>query len=192
MAHVNPIFDLRGINHLALVAKDMAVTVDFYTQILGFPLTKTMETPDGGQHFFFDMGNGVDALAFFWWADAPLDAPGIARSDRNDGGRGRSAIGSMNHLAFDVSPEKIDEYRDRLLAKGIEVTEVVNHADSLDGGHLADWEPGDPDVFVRSIYFKDPNDFRLEFASWTREFNDDDVRHAGKTAAELTPATQSA
>jgi catechol 2,3-dioxygenase-like lactoylglutathione lyase family enzyme len=75
MAHVNPIFHLRGINHLALVAKDMAVTVDFYTQILGFPLTKTMETPDGGQHFFFDMGNGVDALAFFWWADAPSTPP---------------------------------------------------------------------------------------------------------------------
>lgn len=190
MAHVNPIFDLTGVNHLALVARDMAETVDFYTNILGFKLTKTLETPDKGQHFFFDMGNGRDAVAFFWWADAPPDAPGIARSDRMDGGRGRSAIGSMNHVAFDVTAEKIEEYRDRLRAKGVEVTEVVNHADSLKGGHKADYDPKNPDadggdVFVRSIYFKDPNDIRLEFACWTREFTDDDVAHAGKTAADL-------
>ena len=35
-------FEIRGINHLALVCKDMARTVDFYTNILGFPLIKTV------------------------------------------------------------------------------------------------------------------------------------------------------
>ncbi|MGH6992125.1 MAG: VOC family protein, partial [Caulobacteraceae bacterium] len=29
----NPNFELRGINHLALVCKDMARTVDFYTNV---------------------------------------------------------------------------------------------------------------------------------------------------------------
>jgi hypothetical protein len=74
----NDIFEIRGINHLALVCKDMARTVDFYTNVLGMPLIKTIDLPGGmGQHFFFDIGNG-DALAFFWFPDAPAAQPGIA------------------------------------------------------------------------------------------------------------------
>ena len=47
----NEQFELRGINHLALVCKDMARTVDFYTNVLGMPLVKTIELPLGmGQH----------------------------------------------------------------------------------------------------------------------------------------------
>ncbi|BDA70127.1 hypothetical protein CAL7716_042930 [Calothrix sp. PCC 7716] len=57
-------FQIQGINHIALVCKDMTRTVDFYTQTLGLNLTKKIALPDGGQHFFFDIGNG-DALAFF-------------------------------------------------------------------------------------------------------------------------------
>ena len=73
-----PSFEYRGINHLALVCQDMARTVAFYRDVLGMPLIKTVELPAGmGQHFFFDCGGG-DALAFFWFADAPPHAPGIA------------------------------------------------------------------------------------------------------------------
>ena len=31
----NPEFELGGVNHLALVCRDMARTVDFYTNVLG-------------------------------------------------------------------------------------------------------------------------------------------------------------
>jgi catechol 2,3-dioxygenase-like lactoylglutathione lyase family enzyme len=45
----------------------MARTVDFYSNVLGFPLVKTVELPAGwGQHFFFDIGGGA-TLAFFWF-----------------------------------------------------------------------------------------------------------------------------
>src|SRR5688500_9869328 len=54
----NTEFELKGINHLALVSSDMARTVDFYTNVLGMPLIKTLEIPGGAQHFFFDCGNG--------------------------------------------------------------------------------------------------------------------------------------
>ena len=37
----NEAFELGGINHLALVCKDMARTVDFYSGVLGMPLVKT-------------------------------------------------------------------------------------------------------------------------------------------------------
>ena len=65
MKRENSEFEIRGINHLALVCKDMARTVDFYTNVLGMPLTKTIELPNNmGQHFFFDIGNN-DSLALF-------------------------------------------------------------------------------------------------------------------------------
>jgi catechol 2,3-dioxygenase-like lactoylglutathione lyase family enzyme len=44
----------QGINHLALVCRDMAETQRFYEGVLGMPLVKTLALPDGGQHFFFD------------------------------------------------------------------------------------------------------------------------------------------
>ena len=51
-----------------------AVTVGLW--VIG--KTKTIELPFGlGQHFFFDCGGG-DALAFFWFPDAPERAPGIS------------------------------------------------------------------------------------------------------------------
>ena len=68
-------FELRGINHLALVCSDMARTVAFYTGVLGMPLIKTIELPAGmGQHLFFDCGNG-DALAFSGSPMLPIRPP---------------------------------------------------------------------------------------------------------------------
>jgi len=177
----NKEFELRGVNHLALVCKDMAHTVDFYCNVLGMPLTKTMELPNGrGQHFFFDIGNG-DSLAFFWFPDAPEAAPGIASPEANVGkGSIMTAHGSMNHVAFDIAAEKIEGYRDKLRAKGVEVTEVVNHEDSPRhvGATVNEY------TFVRSIYFFDPNGILLEFAGWLREFGEGDVRHKPATAAD--------
>lgn len=175
-------FELRGVNHLALVCKDMARTVDFYSNVLGMPLTKTIDLPNGrGQHFFFDIGKG-DALAFFWFPDAPETAPGIASPSKMVGkGSLTTAHGSMNHVAFDVAAEQIEAYRQKLIAKGVEVTEVVNHDDTP--------RQVSPTVnestFVRSIYFFDPDGILLEFAGWTRELgNEGDVRHKPATAAD--------
>src|SRR5262250_5132 len=132
-AFTNTEFEFGGINHLALTCSDMQRTVDFYTNILGMKLVKTLEfTHDSGrgQHFFFDVGNGRDAIAFFWFDDAPPPAPGIAQSGRwLPGAPRRSAIGAMDHVALDVPRDKMEAYRDKLRAKGIAVTEVVNHSD---------------------------------------------------------------
>lgn len=173
-------FAFRGINHLALVSSDMARTVEFYEGVLGMPLVKTIELPAGmGQHFFFDCGGG-DLLAFFWFPDAPPAAPGIASAGaRPDAGDLTSAIASMNHVAFDVPADRIVEYRDRLVAAGIPCSEVANHDDS-EWGISKEMHPG---VFVRSVYFQDPDGILLELAATTRAFTPDDVRHAPATSA---------
>ena len=78
----NKEFEIRGINHLALVCRDMAKTVDFYSNVLGMPLIRTLDLPAGsGQHFFFDIGNG-DSLAFFWFPNAPDAAPEVPTLER--------------------------------------------------------------------------------------------------------------
>jgi catechol 2,3-dioxygenase-like lactoylglutathione lyase family enzyme len=174
-------FDIRGVNHLALVCKDMARTVDFYTNVLGFPLTKTLDLPNGmGQHFFFDIGNG-DGLAFFWFPGAPEAAPGIASPDTDTFFDPRSELttahASMNHVAFDVAPEKMEEYRERLEQKGVRVTPIMNHdaSPSQVSMELTDT------TFVRSIYFFDPDGICLEFAAWTRAFVPEDIEHEPAT-----------
>jgi catechol 2,3-dioxygenase-like lactoylglutathione lyase family enzyme len=167
-------FQLRGVHHLALVCRDMARTVDFYTNVLGMRLIKTIQLPGNlGQHFFFDCGGG-DCLAFFWFPDAPDGVPGIsAPADRPDRGDLTSAIGSMNHVAFDVPPERIEQYRDRLVAAGVDCTEVANHDDSEFGIS----QEVNPDVFIRSVYFQDPDGILLEFACWTRALRENEAGH---------------
>src|SRR5690606_27334641 len=131
MAATNKEFEFRGVNHLALVCKDMAKTVEFYRDVLGMPLVKTLDLPGGrGQHFFFDLGNG-DSLAFFWFPEAPEAAPGIAAPEAlPTRGNFMSAHGSMNHIAFNVPAEKFEEYHQRLIDKGIDVTPILNHDNS--------------------------------------------------------------
>jgi catechol 2,3-dioxygenase-like lactoylglutathione lyase family enzyme len=164
----------KGINHLALVCRDMAETVDFYTRVLGMPLVKTVALPDGGQHFFFDCG-GDTLLAFFWWENAPAAAPGIAAVE-DFPKKPMSAIGSMNHVAFEMDEDQLEASIVALKEAGVHVSVpvVVNHDDSP-AGASREMHPG---VFVRSVYFTDPNGIMLEFACLTRELGrPEDVRH---------------
>ena len=169
---INEKFDLRGINHLALVCKDMQRTVDFYSGVLGMPLTKTITLPnDMGQHFFFDIGSG-NQLAFFWFPNGKPGIPGVSHPAGQVGqGDISSASGSMNHVAFNIPLEKVDEYQTKLEEAGIEATAVLNHDDSETGTSAEITDT----TFVRSIYFKDPDGILLEFAAWTRELDSHDV-----------------
>ncbi len=166
-------FEFRGVNHVALVCRDMAETVDFYTRVLEMPLVKTLDLPNGrGQHFFFDCGNG-DTVAFFWFPNAPAAAPGIASMHPDYATKGsQTAHASMNHLAFSIPLEKFDHYVERLKAKGVTL-KVINHEDSE---RHASPEVNDK-TWIRSMYFRDPNGIHLEFAALTRAYGPHDVRH---------------
>ncbi|WP_227997040.1 VOC family protein [Nocardia australiensis] len=170
----NSEFELGGVCHLALVCQDMQRTLDFYTNILGMRLAKTIAIPGGAQHFFFDMGGG-QFIAFFWFPNAPQRSPGVASPQGLPGLGGdiATAHGSMNHVSFKVPAEKIDEYKAKLEAKGVRTGPVLYHDDSERGISLED----NGSTYVRSIYFFDPDGVLLEFAAWTRELRPDDVAH---------------
>jgi catechol 2,3-dioxygenase-like lactoylglutathione lyase family enzyme len=178
----NTEFEFRGLNHLALVCKDMAKTVEFYQGTLGMPLVKTIELPGGmGQHFFFDIGNG-DSLAFFWFPNAPEAMPGVSSAAHWPGdGEIVTAHGSMNHVAFDVPEDHFEAYVEKLHQKGIRTSRVYNHDDSQ-AQVSRELHEG---VFIRSVYFMDPDGVLLEFASWTKVLDPEvEVRHRPATAAE--------
>ena len=185
MGTKNDKFELSGINHLALVCKDMARTVDFYTNVLGMPLVKTIDLPMGmGQHFFFDCGGG-DCVAFFWFPDAPEAQPGVASAAVLPGkGDLATAHGSMNHVAFNVPVDKFEEYCEKLKAAGVEISDISNHDDS-EWTVAKEMHDG---VYIRSVYFFDPDGILLEFACWTRPLGEDDIKVAPKTAVDTVSA----
>jgi catechol 2,3-dioxygenase-like lactoylglutathione lyase family enzyme len=163
-------FQYRGVNHVALVCKDMAETVDFYENVLEMPLVRSMGVGAGHQHFFFDCGGGA-LIAFFWFKDPPPFSPGIASQPLDIAKDGMmSAIASMNHLAIDVPAETFDATVARLRSKGLDC-HVINHSDGPDHA------PAEPNehTWIRSVYFTDPNGIKLELAALTRPFRESDL-----------------
>jgi catechol 2,3-dioxygenase-like lactoylglutathione lyase family enzyme len=183
-------FDIRGYNHIALTCSDMQKTVDFYEGILGFPLVKTLEFPGGrGQHFFFQVTEN-DGIAFFWFANAPAPQPGVSAApwqfidehgNPTRGIAGVAAKDAMHHLSFDVPLEEMDEYRDRLRAAGVEVTDIIRHTDDHQGSEAE---------CMRSLYFRDPDGTVLEFSAWTRPLDERDVRDAPARAEDAAVRLQ--
>lgn len=184
-------FEVSGINHLALVVKDMAETMHFYTEVLGLPLVRSRELADGGQQAFFEITENTQISAV-WYPDAPPLEPGTVTSmfaaaypqpGQDRVRQKQSAAGSMHHLAFDVPFEKQEEYKNRLRAAGVPVTEVNHHIlYGYDGKQAAhpDQIPQDAeaiDEFVNSIYFPDPDGRTFEFAGWVRKLVPDDIKH---------------
>ena len=148
----------RGFSHIGLSTLDLDRTRDFYERVLGFKAVRCdiLKVKEGGQirHIFFDTGH--DQLIAFMEASG---VPGIPAEYDAGINRGLGVPGVFYHFAFEAGSEAaLDEKRRELLAKGVQVTEVVDH----------DW--------AKSIYFKDPNGIQLEFCCYTRNLNADDAR----------------
>lgn len=97
----------RGVHHLALICSNIERTIEFYTQVLGFPLTELFQNRDlpSSTHFFFDIGGG-NFLAFFDFPELGL-------------GPAQEAIGGMHHVAISVYPEHFDAIKQRLDERGV-------------------------------------------------------------------------
>jgi catechol 2,3-dioxygenase-like lactoylglutathione lyase family enzyme len=147
----------RGFSHLGLSTLDLDKTRDFYENVLGFKAVRCdiIKVKEGGRirHVFFDTGR--DQLMAFMEARG---VPGVPASYDAGITRGLGVPSAFYHFAFEAGSEAgLLEKRNELIAKGIEVTDVVDH----------DW--------AKSIYFKDPNGIQLEYCVFTRNLNDDDA-----------------
>jgi catechol 2,3-dioxygenase-like lactoylglutathione lyase family enzyme len=116
-AHLRPKEDrpassARGVHHVALFSSDVEQTIDFYQDLLEFPLTTLFENRDyqGSTHFFFDIGNG-NALAFF-------DMPGL------DLGEYAEVLGGLHHLCISVEPDRWAHLKARLDEVGVEYAHI--------------------------------------------------------------------
>jgi glyoxylase I family protein len=97
----------RGVHHMALICSDVEQTIQFYQELIGFPLVELMENRDykGSTHLFFDIGND-NLLAFF-------DFPGLGLQP------GVESIGSVQHIAISVEPAQLERIKARLDERGI-------------------------------------------------------------------------
>jgi catechol 2,3-dioxygenase-like lactoylglutathione lyase family enzyme len=146
----------RGFSHIGLSTLDLDRTRDFYEGVLGFKAVRCdiLKIKEGGQirHIFFDTGR--DQLIAFMEASG---VPGVPADYDAGINRGLGVPSAFYHFAFEAGSEPaLLEKQNELRAKGVEVTDVVDH----------DW--------AKSIYFKDPNGIQLEFCYYTRNLNADD------------------
>lgn len=132
---------VEGLHHFAWRCRDAEETRQFYEDVLGLPLVhviKNDHVPSTGEycpyvHIFFRMRDG-SCIAFFDLGDntAALPSP--------------NTPGWVNHIALRVaSRDNLHAMKARLEAHGVEVVGVTEH-----------------DGYIESIYFFDPNGFRLE------------------------------
>ena len=149
---------LKGFSHIGLSTRDLDRTRDFYEHVLGFRPVRcdVLKVKEGGQirHIFFETGR--DQLIAFMEA---RDVPGVPADYDAGINRGLGVPSAFYHFAFEAGSEAaLEDKRHELLARGVDVTDVVDH----------DW--------AKSIYFKDPNGIQLEFCCFTRNLNADDAR----------------
>src|SRR5215475_15064811 len=135
----------RGFSHIGLSTLDLDKTRAFYEGVLGFSavVDDTIEIEEGGRlrHVFFDVGHH-QLIAFM----EPQDVPEVPAKFDAGINRGLGVPAAFYHFAFEAGSEAaLAERRDQLRAKGVEITDIVDHQ------------------WAQSIYFKDPNGLSLEY-----------------------------
>jgi catechol 2,3-dioxygenase-like lactoylglutathione lyase family enzyme len=166
----------RGFSHIGLSTLDLDKTRAFYEGVLGFKpvVADSIRIKEGGRlrHLFFDVGR--DQLIAFM---EPRGIPGVPADYDAGINRGLGVPAAFYHFAFEAGSEAaLAEKRDELHAKGVEVTDIVDHH----------WS--------KSIYFRDPNGLSLEYCCLVRNLTEDDATmqelySVPRAALELTNAT---
>ena len=126
-----------GVNHLAMVTRNMDKTIRFWRDLLGMRLVAGLGT---GQyrHYFFEI-SPQDMIAFFEWPDVE----NIPEKDHGVPVKGPLAF---DHVSIGVaSDENLWELKGRFEAAEMWVSEVIDHG------------------FIHSIYAFDPNHIPIEF-----------------------------
>lgn len=94
----------KGVNHIAVFAKDLEATAEFYSEIMGMPVIGVTANRDvtDSTHMNVDIGSGT-SLAFF-------DFPHVPRLRR----KAPEGVGNVMHIALPISQELFDQLKGRL------------------------------------------------------------------------------
>ena len=128
-----------GVHHITLIGSNRQDTIDFYTGVLGMPLVFEQPNLDVPEemHLYFDAGDGR-LITFF-----------VRENRATDSSLVPEAVGNVHHIAYEVSRETFDR-----AARGLEERGFPNTG-RVDRG------------FMDSLYFRDPNGFLIELATYT-------------------------
>jgi glyoxylase I family protein len=99
----------RGVNHIAVFARDLEATARFYSEVMGMPVIEVIDNRDEAQstHMNINIGGGM-MLSFF-------DFPHVPRLRR----RAPEGIGNVMHIAIDITEERKSEIKARLVANDV-------------------------------------------------------------------------
>lgn len=166
---------ITGINHILLVCQDMNRTVDFYVNVLGLTVKGTSqgtltsaglegakassEMPRVTRTYHLITEDGTD-IAFSELPDMDTQADGSLFVPSFWPGAFRRPLrpSKVDHIALSVrSRADLLTIQGRLRDRGIEVSDLIERPPSADSP-----------MFVKSIYFYDPDGIPLEVASWDR------------------------
>ncbi|MFD0859187.1 VOC family protein [Roseovarius aquimarinus] len=131
----------QGVHHLTFTGADRQTSIDFWEGVLGMPFIfdqPNLDDPNEG-HLYFDPGDGR-LITIFTNENRKPDPSPVPE-----------AVGSLHHLALNVSQATFWQVAARLEARG------VQHSGPVDRG------------FMDSIYFRDPLGLRMELASYRFE-----------------------
>jgi glyoxylase I family protein len=104
----------RGVDHVAVFARDLEATAAFYTDIMGMSVvnvTYNRDVPES-THMNVDIGNGMQ-LSFF-------DFPHMPRLQR----RAPEGVGGVMHVALGISRDRLSEVVGRLKEHRVKHQEV--------------------------------------------------------------------
>ncbi|MDY6881399.1 MAG: VOC family protein [Desulfatiglans sp.] len=132
-----------GINHLAMVTRDMDMTIRFWRDLLGMRLVAGLGD-SLYRHYFFEI-SPHDMIAFFEWPD--VETPEI-----KDHGVPQKGPIMFDHVSFEVeNDDALWALKNKLEATDTWVSDVIDHG------------------FIHSIYTFDPNNIPIEFSAPAKE-----------------------
>jgi catechol 2,3-dioxygenase-like lactoylglutathione lyase family enzyme len=158
---------LHGVHHTAFPTWKPKETIEFYRDILGLRPIHAITAKGWGKHdqpdflhFFFDAGNN-STIAFFYYVgfDQPADYDIFGP---------RRFLSTSRHTAWEVASEaELHGWVERLRGRGVKVKKIITHE------------------VIESIYFRDPNGYRLEFTRRLRPLTEVDYVDADLTLRAL-------
>lgn len=154
---------IGGIHHVTGITDDIRRADEFFRESLGLSLVKRTVNQDDGKtpHWFWARYDGGEvapgsSMTHFGWGESAY--------------RARGGVGQTHHIAFRAPDEETQaEWRERLVERGLRVTEVIDR------------------VYFKSIYFRAPDGLLCEIATDGPGFTVDESPDRLGSALRLPP-----